>query len=336
MRLARTVGVVLVIVVLFWSCSGSDESTSPTSTTTTTEKSVSSTTKVAQVALPTTANSASLNNGLGAARSQTAAAALGSEIIVPGGLDADLSSTATIWSFDPTTGKSSEFGELPNAVHDAAVAALDGAVFVFGGAKGNTVYGEVSKITPDGKVATVGRLPEPRTGATAVRSSDGTAIYIFGGFSGKDPMNDVLKTTDGSNFETVAELNAPARNAAVAIVGETAWVVGGEWEQAPLTAVQRVELATGTVTGVANLGTPLNRAVAFSLGGAVFVAGGRSGDSRTATIMRINPIDNTFTDVGKLPKALSDAAVAVIGDTAYVVGGATPTASAAVVAVTAA
>ena len=68
----------------------------------------------------------------------------------------------------------------------------------------------------------------------------------------------------------------------------------------------------------------------------MFVAGGRSGDSRTATIMRINPIDNTFTDVGKLPKALSDAAVAVIGDTAYVVGGATPTASAAVVAVTAA
>ena len=74
---SRTVGVVLVIVVLFWSCSGSDESTSPTSTTTTTEKSVSPTTKVAQVALPTTASSASLNNGLGAARSQTAAAALG-------------------------------------------------------------------------------------------------------------------------------------------------------------------------------------------------------------------------------------------------------------------
>jgi N-acetylneuraminic acid mutarotase len=250
-------------------------------------------------------------------------AASGDKIILAGGLDAKKNSTDVVWSFDPVTGTTTAAGKLPGPLHTPAVASLGSGTLVMGGAKGNAVFDTVLSIDGAGGVAAIGKLPTPRTNAVAISDGDGASVLVFGGWDGKNPTNEVLQTVDGTNFTTVATLLHPVRYPAVAMLGRSVWVIGGEYDKAITTFVQRVDLDSGNVSDVAPLPVGLSRASAFSLGNALFVAGGRTPDGRSNQIYRIDPITGVVSVAGALPEERSDATVAVSGTTAYLFGGLT-------------
>lgn len=333
LRLLRTLAILLVLVIILWQCTGDD------STDVTTKKPKITTTAVTTTIAPqpaTTATAAALPGKLPAVHSLAGGAAAGDKILLAGGLDTKKNSTDVVWSFDPASGATTALGKLPAALHTPAMAALGSGTLVMGGAKGTSVFDKVLSIDGAGAVTELGKLPTPRTNAVAISDGDGANVLVFGGWTGKDPTNEVLQTTDGTTFTTVATLLHPTRYPAVTMLGRSVWVIGGEYDKAISTGIQRVDLDSGQVVDVAPLPVGLSRASAFSLGNAIFVAGGRTSEGRSNQIYRVDPITGAVTAAGTLPEERSDATVAVSGTTAYLFGGLTPTPTDSIVTITAA
>jgi len=248
--------------------------------------------------------------------SRAAVVADGSAIDIAGGLDRANASADGVFRLDPATGALARAGALPQATHDAAAAIVAGRLVVFGGGAQH-VTGAVQEL--DGTTAhLVARLPQPRADLAAVTS--GTTTYLVGGYDGTRPTPDVLATDDARHFRTVATLAQPVRYPAVAVANGAIWVFGGESAGAATTAVQRVDLATGTASVVAQLPQPVTEASAVTLDGTIYVAGGRTGGAPTANVVRFDPQRGTSV-AGTLPAPLADAGAAVVGDVAYLVGG---------------
>ncbi len=329
MRLARTGVILLVLIIIIWAlaakCGGpstvasngahSHTSTTVKATTTTTQPPVTLTSKVLPHLLP-------------APHYDAAAVPIGGKIAILGGLSTLKASTSVVWTFDPTTGITTATGALAAAVHDAAGGALGDNAFLMGGAGPTGVLDTIQSMGPtDKKAAAVGKLPQKRTGATAYTDAAGPTIYVVGGTDGTNPTNQVLSTIDGVTYTTIATLSQPVLYPAVAVLGNELWVFGGEWNNAPSAAIQRVDLQAHSATVVAQMPSALTRAAAFVLDNTLFVVGGRSGTTRSNQILRFNPSTFTFTPAGTLIAHLSDTSVAVVGNSAYLLGGLAPVAT---------
>ena len=245
---------------------------------------------------------------------------------VAGGLSASGSSTRDARTYDPRTGRVVQSDQLAVAVHDAAGAWLGGRALVIGG--GDTSVGDTVQAVGSGRSSVIARLPKPRAdlaSATLTGSNGKATAYVFGGYDGMTADRSVLATTDGTSFTSVARLAVGVRYPAVAALGNTLWVFGGEVAGRPVSLVQRVDLATGRSTVAGRLPRPLEAASAFVLDGQVFVAGGLTvGDGRMATVWRLQTGRARLRPVAELPLAASDMGAAVVGGSAYLVGGEGP------------
>ena len=240
-------------------------------------------------------------------------------MLLLGGL-ADTGSVATILQIDPTTGSVQPVGSLAVATHDALAAALGSTVYLFGG--GETVGIDTVQAFGGGRSGVVGHLPEPRSDGVALTVSG--RIYLVGGFNGHVVLHDVLMTSDGTTFQAIAHLPVAVRYPAVAVVGTTIYVIGGQAATGPTTTIQSVNVADGTTKVVAQLPQPIVEASAFALGNDVFVAGGRTGSAFRSEVDRIDLATGGLTPVASLPGPLADASAASLGSTVYLAGGESP------------
>jgi hypothetical protein len=198
---------------------------------------------------------------------------------------------------------------------------VNGRDLVFGGGS-SIVTSAVQDVTPGSSPRLISHLPQPRADLVAV--SDGKAGYVLGGFDGAQGSTTILRTRDGRTFAVVGTLPVSVRYPAVAALGGSIWLFGGEHEGKQVTDIQRINLTTGHGDVAGQLPNPLAHAGAFTLGGEVFVAGGRVGTTATDRILRFDPVRVRFTVAGQLPVGRSDFGVAVVGGTAYLVGGESP------------
>ena len=129
--------------------------------------------------------------------------------------------------------------KLPVPVHDAAVAVLDGRIYVFGGDAANGAHAghpvdTVQMIDPSAHSATVvGSLPAPVTGAAAATLAG--VIYVAGGEAAASAaatptaVKTVWAWLASSRRAVVAgHLEAAAAYAGLTVLGSQAWLVGGE------------------------------------------------------------------------------------------------------------
>ena len=164
--------------------------------------------------------------------------ALSGEAVVPrgagllsiGGLDSAGVSTSSILEFTPGTATIRGAGSLSEPLHDAASAAADGSVLVFGGGSATTIDG-VERLTPGRGGEIVGHLPQARSDLSAL-TVRGMAL-VLGGYDGVGPVGSVLETRDGRNFTTIAQLPVAVRYASVAARGNTVFVIGGSLPTEP-------------------------------------------------------------------------------------------------------
>ena len=248
--------------------------------------------------------------------------ARGGDLLIAGGLTQRSATTGAVFLLDPVTGRVRRAGLLARPTQDAAGALVSGQAYVFGGNAAASVA-DVQALSASGTTATAGQLPEPRSGASAVTL--GGSAYLIGGYDGASLETPVLATTDGRRFRAVATLPVPVRYPAVAGVGKTIWVFGGQTPSGPTDAVQRVSLTTGRATVVGHLPDPASGAVAFTLGGRVYVAGGQvqrgPGPVTSNVVLAFDPTRDAVTAAGQLPVPAANAAVAVLAGTAYLIGG---------------
>ncbi len=247
----------------------------------------------------------------------------GAGAILAGGLTPADTSTNAVSRLDLSTGRISRIGTVPQAFHDAAGAVISGRVMIFGGGSAASTS-SVQAIARAGshRGAVVGHLPQPRSDLSAVTL--GGAVYLLGGYTGITPLADVLRTTDGTTFTKIATLPVTVRYAAVAALGSSIWVFGGEHGTRPTRVIQRIDPTTGTAKVVGRLPAARSEAVAVVIDGRVFVVGGRGPRGQVlGEVDELNPSRSRVRVVAKLPAPVADAASIVAGNTAYVIGGET-------------
>jgi hypothetical protein len=114
------------------------------------------------------------------------------------------------------------------------------------------------------------------------------------------------------------------RYPAIAVLGSTLWVFGGDLGTADTDVIQAIDLKTHTASVAGHLPTAIGHASAFVLHGAVWLVGGRVGGQPNADIRRFDPATHTVSVTGHLPIPVRDSAIAVVGSTAYLLGGQSP------------
>ncbi|HEY2428246.1 MAG TPA: hypothetical protein VGI06_04910, partial [Acidimicrobiales bacterium] len=252
--------------------------------------------------------------------SRAVALPAGNQLVVLGGLASGDATTPAVSSIDPSTGAATGAGTLADPVHDAAGAVVGGRDVVFGGGAAKVVATvQAGGQAGGGPGVRIGRLPTPRADL-AVATVNGRTV-IVGGYDGVHWVPDVLATTDGTTFTRLAALPQPVRYPAVAVLGGTVYVIGGELPSGgDATTIQSVDPATGSVQIVGHLATGISHAAAVVLGGKLYVLGGRSGGHVSGTVS-VDPATAAATPVAQLPVAVSDMAVATVGGTTYLLGG---------------
>ena len=343
LRLVRTVLVAIVIIVVavvITSGGGTHHSATngPHTSTSLAGGAQSSTTATTAIAAPTAFTVAHLPAVLPQAVSRASVIAQGGQLVVLGGLHGRSPGTSTtqVLTIDPSSGTAVVDAPLAVATHDAAATTVGSAIVVFGGGEATTID-TVQQWRPSGS-RVIGHLPHARSDVVA--ASVAGHAYVLGGFDGAGPSADVLETDDGITFHVAATLPVPVRYPAIAVVGSTIYLLGGQsvsgpaGNGAPVTDIQAVDLATGSATLVGRLPGALTEASAFAVRGAIFVAGGVRGGIVQRGVFRLDTATGALTPVATLPEPRADAAVAQIGDTTYLVGGEGPGRLSSVVALT--
>ncbi len=239
-------------------------------------------------------------------------------IVVAGGLDPGQNTVSSVVRIDPTTGATTSAGSLAVPAHDAAGATIGGKQFVFGGGAQH-VSDVVQALQPNGPSAVVGHLPQPRADLAA--ATIGSTAYLVGGYDGTNATRDVLATSDGVGFRTVAQLPFGVRYPAVAAIGNSVYVFGGELGGAESAAVQQIDVRTGTVRVVAQLPSTRTEAAAVAVGGRIYVVGGLAGGHASSDVIAFDPKTADFSFDGQLPTPKADSAIATVGGTSFLLGG---------------
>ncbi|HUQ43368.1 MAG TPA: hypothetical protein VM451_03010 [Candidatus Limnocylindria bacterium] len=264
---------------------------------------------------------------LPAARSDGAAAQLGTNLLYIGGSDgnAPVATTYVSQVANGVFGAWAEGPALPEARADAALAILSGTAYLVGGAGPGGATDTVWKIglDPDtsalkawepakigtGEDATDLKLPEPRAGASAVAVTDG--IVIAGGRDANGaPSTKVWKSTIDTSgnlgeFKEQPPLLHAVADATMALEGTYLWVFGGNDANGPTATVQRASY--GVAAAAAGSAAPGASAAAPSPA----ASGGIEGVVQWAV-----------NDAANLPGARGGAAGWVANGALYIAGGA--------------
>jgi Kelch motif len=164
---------------------------------------------------------------LPAPRSDLAAVTVAGRAYLVGGYDGQAPSRAVLETADGTHFHT--VAQLPKGVRYPAVATDGRIIYVFGGEP--AAGGEsraIQAIDPQGGTARIiGQLPEGLAHAVAFRL--GGRIYLAGGRSGGRATDTVWRFDPAARRAIpTARLPAPVSDAAVAVAGGAAWLLGGE------------------------------------------------------------------------------------------------------------
>ena len=164
-------------------------------------------------------------------RSDLGAATVGGRTFLIGGYDGSTIRKSVIATTDGAT--FSVLGDLPVPVRYPAVAAVGTDVYVIGGSNGGVGTRAVQVLdTRTGAVRAIGELPQSLSDAVAATVAG--RVYVFGGKWGGRPSAQVWRLDVGTAgapgvaLTPVAMLPTAVMDAAVAVLGDRAYLVGGE------------------------------------------------------------------------------------------------------------
>lgn len=218
---------------------------------------------------------------------------------------------------------------LPAGVGEAAIAALDGKIYVIGGydtLPSLQIYDLASDTWSQGP-----SLPEGTDNAGALARNG--KVYVFGGeASPRLQIYDVAQR----QWSTGPDLPTPRFSSVVEQIGDRAHLVGG-WS---FDRLNNVSLASHTVFDLggggylpgpfAPLQTARNHAYSGVIDGKLYVTGGRApgheaedGSNLSSTEV-YDPSADAWSSLAALPTPRSGGASAVLGGKLYVIGGGLP------------
>ena len=145
---------------------------------------------------------------------------------------------------------------------------------------------------------------------------------MFGGGNGVRQLDQILRIDRRSGRVTSAgRLPAPSSDQAAAVLGGTAYIVGGYTGSSWLDTIVAYTPRTGARV-VGHLPTPVRYAAVAAARGRIVVAGGSlPSGAATGAVYAFDPQAGTVRRIATLPHPTTHAAAAAIGSTVFVLGG---------------
>lgn len=182
-------------------------------------------------------------------RSDATGISMGGILFVVGGYDGSVADPTVLATRNGHT--FTGVADLPVPVRYPAVATLGGRIYVIGGQAthgpdAGQAVDTVQVIDPARRTAAViAHLPSPLTGASAATVAGN--IYLLGGRATAATTATAASSIDRLDPHTghlavLGTLPVPVSNAAVVLMGQTLWLVGGETVSSPQPYVQRVRI----------------------------------------------------------------------------------------------
>ncbi len=260
---------------------------------------------------------------LPAARTGSAAAAFGTQVVLTGGLSSAGTSTATVFTLPRDGhGPARSAGPLPGPVHDAAQATVGGQLLLFGGGRSEG-SDRIIRVLP-GPAQVLARLPQPLSDLAA--AVIGNVAYVIGGWNGTATNRTIYAFSAGANgshtLGGVGRLPLGVRYPAAAALGAQLIIAGGEQTSgAPTTAAWSFDPKTGKITPLPSLPAATDHAPGAVLNGRFYVLGGLRRGSFTSAILSWAPGERGWRASGRLPSALSDSTAVSLPNAIAVLGG---------------
>ena len=211
-------------------------------------------------------------------------------------------------------------GSLPAPIQDAAIATFGRRILLIGGLdSADTSTADVRTIA-NGRVRTIGRLPNVFHDGAAVRI--GSKVYEFGGGDGIRQLDQILGVDPITGAASrVGSLPAPSSDHAATVLAGQAYIVGGYTGRNWLNTI--VTWRPGdSARVVARLPTPLRYAAVTAAQGKIIVAGGSlPNGTASRAVYSFDPRGRELRRLGSLPAATTHAGASELGDSALVIGG---------------
>jgi N-acetylneuraminic acid mutarotase len=230
-------------------------------------------------------------------------------------------------AYDPKTSRWVDRSRMVTYQKEAAVASLNGEVYIAGGREyyGTTEY--VTRFNAGSDTWDEDENGENKVAHMEVQRADGAAaffdgrLYVAGGVH--DRKKSVVETyfPDINSWTKVAYMNTRRSRHQLVALGAALFAIGGQGEFTDLASVERFVSAKNTWTHVAPMATARHGHAAAAFGGALYVAGGVNNDVWLSSCERYDPMTNTWSRIADLPEPRAYLALACLRGSLYAIGG---------------
>ncbi len=261
------------------------------------------------------------------ARSEVAAAAIGSRIFVVGGIDGFGKTLATVEVYDTISDIWTKLVDLPQPRHHAAAAVLDGVLYIIGGMSdlaGKPAADVFVFYEGSNEWQMKASLPTPR-GALATALID-RKIYAIGGIGPLGVTSELaVFEPDENKWEIKTQALNKRDHLAAASINEKLYVAGGRVES--LTKNLALLEIYDPVLDVWTQATPMPLARGgiggTGLEGLFVVAGGEHPLGTFSDVDAFDPKAKKWVSFPRLPTARHGLGVAAFGSMLFAIGGGT-------------
>jgi N-acetylneuraminic acid mutarotase len=257
-------------------------------------------------------------------RSEVAAAALGNEIAIVGGFDADGRSSARVDVYSPARDTWHRLPDLPVAVNHAAAAAANGRLYVVGGYSGG-LAGKLRRafVYAEGAWHELPRPPAARAAAGAAIA--GGKLYVAGG-RGPNGLAQKMLVYDIARSRWSTMLGPiPREHLAVTAAGGRIYVLGGRKAgyDTNLKTFEIFSPASGVWRRLPPLPSARGGTGAAAAAGLIVSVGGEQPAGTIGTVYAFDPAGGRWRTLPSLPTPRHGVGVAAVGRRVYVIGGGT-------------
>jgi N-acetylneuraminic acid mutarotase len=257
-------------------------------------------------------------------RSNIAAAAVGREIYVFGGLSLTTQGiTDEILEINPSQRTIRVVAHLPFPRSSFCAVALENQIFTFGGLHREGYCDEIVSFNPESRnVRIAGHLPSPR-GFGAAAAIFGKFYYI-GGWDGNQCLDEIVMIDPSTgSAEIVARLLTPIEYLTVSVHEGLLLVIGGEDSTGTLVdEIIAFDPKTREVTSLGQFPFPRARTAATAVGEDIFLFGGWDlGLLNELICVNVTDRGAIAKIVGRLPSPMADRVALTMNGKMYLLGG---------------
>ena len=251
------------------------------------------------------------------ARSEVAAAALGTQVAVVGGFLADGSSSARVDLYRTKTDTWTRAPDLPAPVNHSTAAVLGGRVVVAGGS-GAT---HSAWVLANGRWRALPRLPAGRVAAGA--AALGGRLYVVGGVGDRGLARNALELDVRRRRWRLVAGPTPREHLAVVAAQGRLYALGGRTGgyDTNLATVESWRPGERRWRREPRLPEPRGGTGAAVIGARIVSVGGEAPEGTIRSVYVFDTRSRTWSRVGDLPRPRHGVGVATVAANVYVVGG---------------